>query len=59
MVRLMGAENSRIGIIGFGRMGRCLAKGWIESKSFSAKDLTFTSRTAASAEKVKAEFSIQ
>ncbi len=54
----MAADTSRIGIIGFGRMGRCLAKGWLESETFSAKQITFTSRTAASAEKVKAEFSL-
>lgn len=55
----MGAHSSRIGIIGFGRMGRCLAKGWLESSSFTPEQLAFTSRTAASAEKVMAEFPIE
>jgi pyrroline-5-carboxylate reductase len=55
----MGADASKIGIIGFGRMGRCLAKGWLESASFTAKQLLFTSHTPAGADKVKAEFPIE
>ncbi len=55
----MGKESSKIGIIGFGRMGRCLAKGWLEAKTLTPAQIQFTSRTAANAEKVKSEFSIE
>jgi pyrroline-5-carboxylate reductase len=59
MVSIMAAAGEkRIGIIGLGRMGRCLAKGLIESGSVTAKQISFTARTGATAERVAAEFPI-
>lgn len=58
MTFTMATSDGRIGIIGLGRMGRCLAKGLIESGAVAAKDISFTCRSAATADKVKNEFPV-
>lgn len=53
------STDGRIGIIGLGRMGRCLAQGLIQSGDFKADDLSFTTRSAATALRVKEELKLR
>ncbi len=55
----MGAKLQNIGIIGLGRMGRCLVQGLVESKSFTRDQIFFTTRHEDTAKKVASELSIQ
>ena len=55
----MSAKESQcIGIIGLGRMGRCLVQGLVEAKSFSEKQIFFTTRHEETSERVEKELSI-
>lgn len=47
-----------IGVIGLGRMGRCLVQGLLESKSFTEKQIFFTTRHDESAKRIESELGI-
>lgn len=51
-------SGNKIGIIGLGRMGRCLAKGLLESNQFSSSDILFSARTAATVDRVRGEMKL-
>ena len=48
-----------IGVIGLGRMGRCLVQGLMESHSFGPEQIFFTTKHADTAQKVVSELGIQ
>lgn len=48
-----------IGVIGLGRMGRCLVQGLLESESFGAEQIFFTTKHEDTAQRVVSELSIQ
>lgn len=55
----MSPKPSTIGIIGLGRMGRCLVQGLLESQTFKNEQIYFTTKQDETAAKVVADFSIQ
>lgn len=52
-------ESHRIGIIGLGRMGRCLVQGLLESGSFKREEIFYTTKHEDTAKRVESELSIQ
>jgi pyrroline-5-carboxylate reductase len=48
-----------IGIIGLGRMGRCLVQGLIEAKTVSTENIFFTTRHGNTTQRVKEELGIR
>jgi len=55
----MGTRLKTIGIIGLGRMGRCLVQGLLESQSVRRDQIFFTTRHDETAKRVEAELSIR
>jgi len=49
----------KIGIIGLGRMGSCLVQGLIKSKTFSPKDIFFTTKHENTSQQVAKNLGIQ
>ena len=47
-----------VGIIGLGRMGRCLVQGLTESKTLERSQIVFTTKHEDTAEKVRKELGI-
>lgn len=55
----MAEKTQNIGIIGLGRMGRCLVQGLLESQSFTKNQVFFTTKHDDTAAKVTSELGIQ
>lgn len=55
----MSPKTNQIGIIGLGRMGRCLVQGLLEAKSFTKEQILFTTKHDETAKKVEAELGIK
>lgn len=53
------AKTSSLGIIGLGRMGRCLVQGLLEANELTKDQIFFTTRHEDTAKKVAAELGIQ
>src|SRR5690242_11428856 len=53
------SPNSNIGIIGLGRMGRCLVRGFLESELYTHEEIFFTTRHSETAEHVSQELGIE
>ena len=47
---MANGKAQNIGIIGLGRMGRCLVQGLLESKSFGKEQIFFTTKHDADGE---------
>src|SRR5262249_29252010 len=50
---------SKLGIIGLGKMGRCLVQGILRAKSLSQNQILFTTKHTETTEAVEKECSIQ
>lgn len=55
----MQDKGANIGIIGLGRMGRCLVQGLLEAGSFTKEQIFFTTKHDDTAKTVTAELGIQ
>lgn len=53
------SQKNTIGIIGLGRMGRCLVQGLMEANLFSEKQIFFTTRHPETAARVSSELGLQ
>lgn len=51
-------KNNKFGIIGLGRMGRCLVQGLLESGAYEKEQILFTTKHSQTAERVRAELGI-
>jgi pyrroline-5-carboxylate reductase len=52
-------NGKKLGIIGLGRMGRCLVGGLLESKAFQKSDILFTTRHTETTEAVKRDLGLR
>ena len=53
------SKDQSIGIIGLGRMGRCLVQGLLESESVTPAQIRFTTKHEETAKRVEAELGIK
>ena len=55
----MANKMGTVGIIGLGRMGRCMVKGLIESQTLKKADVFFTTKHPETAEAIEREIGVR